>query len=318
MSPELQAMYQANRVKMLELKRQFRMFFWFTVALAAMWFGSAFFIGAASTIDESVKGPFKFFTAMSTGVMQILIAIATFVLGSLTSQRKRIPSLIAIGIYGVSLVVLLLQVKTSLSPLSIGLLVLSLGVHIWAQMLCNHDDELKEEPGYPLFSVEADTPAEFEVSAVVRARAKKASEDMETVGGGSAAPAHHKPELTAPSEPIALSEIYANRVPGQAPPKLGPISLETQQVNFPPAAAERLEAFAAPEPVPQPEIAAPAPEIPQVQPLSADDILGVADEGLSGRANYQPHEELLPDPAEVRRRLAAMKKAREQGKSQQQ
>ena len=318
MSPELQRMYADNRFKMTELKRQFRLFFWFIVALSAMWFGSSFFIGAQSTL--SAKGATKFFVAMSTGVMQIIFAVVTFILGSLTAQRKRLPSLIAIGIYSVCIVLLLMGSKIALSALSIGLLALSLSVHLWAQILCNHDDELKGEPGYPLFSVEADTPAEYEVSAVVRARAKQASDEMQSVGGGFVKTAHQQPTVTPPEAPVALSEMYANRVPGQAPPKLGPISLATQQVQYtPPAVPDEkppvLEAFGTPDPVQMPDPVIPAAQ-PQQPPLPVvEDMLSGSDTGLSaGKRLYQPHEELLPTPEEVRARLAAMKRAREQDK----
>ncbi|MBR3267404.1 MAG: hypothetical protein IKI58_01545 [Oscillospiraceae bacterium] len=304
MSPELQKMYEENRCKMLELNRKFRMLFWFSVILSALWFCTSALVGIKSTMDETYKGPFKFYAAIGTGTAQILYAILSFILGYLSSERKRVPSLIALGIYIVSLVLVMGKMSLTLAGTSIGMLTLGIGLHIWAQTLFIKDNELKEMPGYPLFSVEADTPAEFEASKVVKARAKNAGGEMETIGGPAASSSLRKPSLPEQLEQVQLSDLYKDRVPGQAPPKLGPISLETQQVQqkLPAVTTESLVAF---EPEPQKNDAAAVPEIPDVQIEISDDL-------SAGRRIYQPHEEMLPDAAEVRRRLAAMKQAREQ------
>ena len=214
----------------------------------------------------------------------------------------------------------LMQQGGEIHPTNVVMLIAGIGLHIWAQMLCNEDSELKEQPGYPLFSVNADTHAVYEPSKVVRARAAKASDEMESIGGKKQ---KKSAGIAKPSEPLlsddqlltGLSALYENRKPGEAPAKLGPISLTTQQVQYTPPA----------NPVPK-QPAAPLPEIkltefkhhPQydahpemLEQVDASAMLG--DMTVHSKKIYnRPHEEMLPQPEEVKRRLAAMKKARQQ------
>lgn len=326
--------FEENRVKMLELKANFRKLFWFSLILGGIWFGTSFFVGAVSTMDEDIHGPFKFYTAMGTGVAQILLAIATLLFGWLAARGSRIASLLVMGIYTVCLFIVMLHLDTSLVISNIPLLCAGLALHVWAQMLFSRDEVLKEQPGYPIFSIKAATKAQFMTSPDVSARARKAGDTMESVGGETVKEVRKEPVLQAVSQDTTLSDMYANRVPGQAPAKLGPISLETQTVAYQPRMTQTLpdpvfaDAGKPAEPAPTP--AAPSPvtleqfdaamqqtvQKPQVHPemlpqVTAEELLGDMSALGSGR-NYQPHEELLPSPEEVKRRLAAMKQARQQ------
>lgn len=329
--------YDTNRLHMQELKANYRKLFWFSVALGAIWFGTSFFVGAVSTMNENVRGPFKFYTAMGTGMAQILLALATIFFGWLSARGHRVASLILLGIYAVCLTMILVNGSLSIVASNIPLLIAGTVLHLWAQMLFNRDAELKEQPGYPVFSAEAATKAQYYVSPDVSARARQARDTMETIDGREAPKPVKQPVPEAVSRDIVLNDMYANRVPGQAPPKLGPISLESQTVAYQPEIRSALPAsvLGSPqEPAAEPKIsgaAAPVPvtlqqfdaqqmqqtvQTPQTHPemlpqVTAEELLGDMSALGSGK-NYQPHEELLPSPEEVKARLAAMKQARRQ------
>lgn len=318
MSPELQAMYDTNRMKMSNLKEKFHKFFIYALILSVVWFGTSCFLASVRSTQE--KCVTKFYGAFGIGTIQILLSLVTLLMSWLTSMRKRIPSLLLLGTYLAMLGLLLMQQGGEIHPTNVVMLIAGIGLHIWAQMLCNEDSELKEQPGYPLFSVNADTHAVYEPSKVVRARAAKASDEMESIGGKKQ---KKSAGIAKPSEPLlsddqlltGLSTLYENRKPGEAPAKLGPISLTTQQVQYTPPA----------NPVPK-QPAAPLPEIkltefkhhPQydahpemLEQVDASAMLG--DMTVHSKKIYnRPHEEMLPQPEEVKRRLAAMKKARQQ------
>ncbi|MBR6107924.1 MAG: hypothetical protein IKQ39_07930 [Oscillospiraceae bacterium] len=328
MPQEVREAYENNHIRMQELKANYRKLFFFSLTLGALWFGTSFFVGVLSTMDKNVRGPFKFYMAMGTGVAQMLFAAATILFGWIAARGHRVASLILLGIYSASLLMILVTGSLSIVASNIPLLLAGLGLNIWAQMLFNCDAELKEQPGYPVFSAEAATKAQFFVSPDVSARRRQARDSMESVGGQEAPKAKKEPVLQAVSEDIVLNDMYVNRVPGQAPQKLGPISLETQTVAWQPeirpsapapvsdapiqnapAQSITLEQFDTQVPQQTVQLAPAHPEmLPQV---TAEELLGDMSALGSGK-NYQPHEELLPSPEDVKARLAAMKRARDE------
>ena len=62
-SPEVEAQYENNRLRMMQVNRGFRRFMWFSIILGALIFSTSFFAGAASTLHDHQEGPSIFYYA---------------------------------------------------------------------------------------------------------------------------------------------------------------------------------------------------------------------------------------------------------------
>jgi len=321
--------FEQNHFAMQKLHAGYNKLFWFSLILGAFWFSSAFYVAVNLANCCSKSGAMHFYTAMNQGAAQMLLGISTIVFGWLSSRGSRLPSLIQLGLFIMWLTMVMLNSSSAIEPTNTPLLLIGIALHIWAQTLFSEDDRLKTQPGYPVFSYHAAFPAEYRPSPVVTERAKHTGTRMESINGQAEPEKKTQQPLPAVSQDFTLNSLYAGRVPGQAPPKLGPISLETQQVAYQPPVTPVLpepvfstapqqpavqdipvtEAFDIPDKTPEPAVKPPT-EISQTQ-ISIDDLLDSSGM-LSGKRNYQPHEEMLPSPEEVKQRLAAMKKERNQ------
>lgn len=292
MSPETQAQYENCRIRMLTLNKRFNYYLWTSIAIGALFFVMAFTAGAVSTLDDTQKGPEKFYFAMSAGVIQILLALSTILLGWLTAAKNRIPSLILLSIYVACILFILLRQNGTMASANIFFLLTGSGVNVWAQILCNEHETLKEMPGYPLFSVEADTPAEYEAPLHVTAR--RASGDMETIGGAAAAPqaAPQREQLPVMQHTDIVLDEFVGRpeksAPAAAPKASGDISLAA----FDASGGKAKTGIDA---------------LPQANP--ADMLADMT--AIPSHAVQQGDMDALPTPEDVRARLAAMRSQRE-------
>lgn len=314
-SPKMQAQYDANRLRMNKLNANFRKYMWIMLGLGATIFCSAFFAGAMSTLKANEEGPWIFYSAMSAGVFQVLLGLTTIVLGWMASAKKRVPSLILLGIYAFGMLMILLRQNGTFATANIFFLLVGIGLNIWAQMLFNEDALLKEQPGYPLFSVEADVRAHYEVPLHVAVRRAEASSDMAAVGSPAPAPMPNPEPAAAPavrgdgifSDPKPLGPTPAVTLPPEV--DISGVDLELMQRS------ETVQAAPEPAPRPVPDVALETltdrksgqkEALPQ---LNAADLLADMRD-IPSHATVQGNPDMLPTPEEVRARLAAMKKAR--------
>ena len=327
-SPEMQARFEANRMKKLDLERHMRVFFWLMIGLAAVMFFSTIFAGAVSTRRPDQSGPETFYNAISAGFLQVLLAIVTIVTAFFTSMKYRVPGIIYIGVCGVSLFLILASLNGALAAGNVLLLIAGAGLSIWGQMLCAQDYDLQQEPGYPLFSIEAFTPAKYEAPLNVIAARARASSTMDTVGG-------QQPEPVQQSAPAVSAQQFAQPAPIPQPtpdffhnlPAGSDVRMPNEirlsggkegALSF----SDLTEGRQTAAPIPQPQLSedvslaqlsdstqpADGDVLPQ---LRAEDLL-MDMTAVPSHAVQQGDESMLPDPAEVRARMAAMKRAREE------
>ena len=313
LSPEMEAQFAENRMKKMNNQRNRTRCFWGFVILGVVLFGSAFLAGSLSTLHDGMSGPYIFYAAMAAAAFQILLAIGTVVAGVLNYREVRLPGLIYMLICIALLIYTFLNMGQNFAVPNIVFLLAGIGLSIWAQSIFNTEELLKLETGYPLFSPEASFSAEYELPADVVAAKAKASDRMETIGGvpepvqnpapvpQPAAPAIPAgKEIRMPAE-IRLPEIKAsdfgleaqlgsgqNAVP--VPEITGDVTLNSLAAAVD-SASETGEAA-----------------LPK---LSAEDLL-MDMTAAPSHATVKGDASLLPDPAEVRARMAAMKRAREE------
>ncbi|MBQ9907479.1 MAG: hypothetical protein IJM46_11995 [Oscillospiraceae bacterium] len=309
-SPEVEAQYESNRLRMLQVNSGFRRFMWLSIILGAMIFSTSFFAGAASTLHDHQEGPSIFYYAMSSGAFQILFGLVTILLGWLTAMKNRVPSLISLGIDAVGFLTIILGKNGTFSVINIVFVMLGIALNIWAQMLCNADDELKSQPGYPLFSVQADYRAHYEVPADVLARKAQASTHMAEIGRAAANPE------TAP-EAVPAPNLFLNPTPVKLPPEVK-LSAETAQslgisemTGSAPQFVPKAEALAAPTDVSLDSLTVQTPQVSEAALPQIDAADMLADmTAIPSHATLKGNPDMLPTPEEVKARLAAMKKAR--------
>lgn len=317
-SPQVEAQYEANRLRMAKVNSAFHTHMVCCIILGALIFGMAFFAGAASTLTSGQQGPSIFYFAMQAGIFQILLGLATIILGLLTSAKKRMPSLILLGINLVALVLILLGKNGTFLAFNIIFVVLSIALNLWIQRACNANDELKEQPGYPLFSVNADYRAHYELPADVRARQAHASTHMAEIGKAAA-----KPEAApAPQTASAFApnpNLFSDPAPVKLPPEVK-LSNATEQslgisemVGSPAMFVPKPEALDAPKDVSLDSLSAQTPQVSEaaLPQLSAADMLADMT-AIPSHATMKGNPDMLPTPEDVRARLAAMKRARDE------
>ena len=144
-SPQIEAQYEENRLRMSKVNSDFRRYMWFSIILGALIFGTAFMAGAASTLTEDQQGPGIFYYAMSAGVFQILLGLTTVILGLIASAKKRLPSLILLGINLVACLMILVGKNGTFMAFNIIFTVLGIVLNLWIQHAFNVDDELKAQ-----------------------------------------------------------------------------------------------------------------------------------------------------------------------------
>ena len=295
MSRELQAKYEQNRLAMTKVEQDYKLFLRLSLVLSVIWFACAFFVGALSTTNEGQQAQTIFYRAMGTGMAHFLLAAATIVLGWMVAAKKRLAGLILLALNVLCTILVVLNKTVSLAAFDILLLVAGIVLNVWGQMISSRNDILREEPGYPLFSIEADTPAEYELPLHLRNR--QAADHMDTIGGeakpaGPAQPAHAMMSLQPPETPMQFSEMTGGGTQMRPSEDTLTVPDHLSFDNFNTAAQTQSQPAAAP-----------------AQPEAADFLVEMTPE--TAQRNYTPNMEALPTPEEVRARLAAMKAERE-------
>ena len=325
-SPQVEAQYENNRLKMHAVNKGFRIYLWCSIALGAMIFSTAFMAGALSTVQGNAEGPGIFYNAMSAGTFQILLGLITIVLGWLTASKLRTPSLLLLGIHAFGMIMIFLRRNGTFTGANLIFLIAGIALNVWAQMLCNRNEELKSEPGYPLFEPLADQRAHYELPADVRARQQQASAHMSGISVPQQAPAQMSgigtPQQTETPSAFAPSpNLFSDPAPVKLPPevKIPAVTEKALGITDMPGStkqyAPKPEQLSAPAGIELDSLAVQSAQVqedpsalPQVNPAAM-----LADmTAIPSHAVQQGNPDMLPTPEDVRARLAAMKRARDE------
>ena len=283
-TPEIEAEYTELRMKKNKIDANIRRICAAHIAMAVFLFVSSMFATAATSTSAAHSGPAKWFYGITAGFWMIIIAVATILLSVVAAAKHRLPSYALILMYAGIIVWKLTGHELAGSLMLPAVALVGIGLNIWDQILFSQDEALKEHPGYPLFNPRASFPAEYEPSPVVAAH--KSSDHMDSIGGPQAAqPAPAAVQQTAPSADIRIDDMTAGSKPGRA------VS-EAQLAQPEGIALEGMQAAA--QTARQQETA-----------LSPEGILSAMD----SPSHFYPQGDAgaLPDPDEVRARLAKMK-----------
>lgn len=282
--------YNALRQKKLAADRQLRQYFWIQLIISVVLFVLALFASADMSRNPDLHGPGKWFWAINAAGIQIILSLITLMFGFIAGSGKRWATFALVILYGGVGIWATLSKQVALRMGNLFIAAVGIALNLWVQKSFSTDEMLKEFPGYPLFLVNAEK-SEYHPSLVVTGR--QASDHMETVEGFEAAEsAKEKPQLM-PSADTVLDEIQAperQAVSGQT--LSAPADAVLEQVG------DAAKAGRAEQKLPE---------------LSPDVLLSDMSEGTG-----YPHAEApaaLPDPEEVRARLAAMRDARLQSES---
>lgn len=287
--------YERNRTRKYEVNKKMRLYFWANIMLAAGLFAFSIFAGAFQSRRDMLEGPEKFYFAMASGFFQIFAAVVTVVLGFIASAGKRLPTLILAALNLIFIILTVMLQNGVLVYSNIFFLLLGLGLNLWVQTVFSEDDDLREQPGYPLFSIDADFRAEYEAPIYVTQR--RSSQDMDTVGTPAAADVSAKQESGVSLAKAGglkesdLTEFIGSGTKAQsaAPQITGDVSLA--------AFSENVQAGVKAEALPT---------------LDAEQMLADMT-AIPAKPNYSGDVSALPTPEEVMARLAAMKKDQQNG-----
>ena len=279
--------YVLLRDRKLNADAQLRRYFWIQLILSIVLFGLAIFAAADMSRSDDLKGPGKFFWSMNAAGIQIILGVISLVFCVLAGYRKRWATFVLIALYLGMMLFSLSSPQVALRTGNAALAVFGIGLNVWVQRAFNTDEELKEYPGYPLFLMNAEK-ADYHPSLVVTAR--KSSDRMESIGGDAdAAQQTEMPALTAPAD-IALSDIEASAQQNHR--------ASERTLSAPDASLEQFGAGGV-------QSGRAAEELPA---LSPDAVL--SDMTAERTTPHPDSAAQLPDPEEVRARLAAMRDAR--------
>ncbi|MCQ2408587.1 MAG: hypothetical protein MJ065_08720 [Oscillospiraceae bacterium] len=328
---QMEKQFEQNRLHMNKINSGLRKYLGFSVTLGALFFGTAFMAGAMSVRDGNAGGPGIFYLAMSAGIFQILLGILTIVLSGLVYMKKRTPCVAMLLLFVIALALILLRPEQGFRAGNVLLIIPGIALNIYALLLISEDKDLQEQTGYPHFDPKAAFSAEYEESADVLARRAAASPHMDLIGTpAQPIPPTHPENVTTVSK-VSFAPTYApqERNEDGSPKALGPTpSIRLPQsvsVSGPLDLSEMTKPFSTqqapvlpPEPVSVPDIplksladaadAVQTPALPQLDPA----VMLTDMTAIPSHATTQGNPDMLPTPEEVRARLAAMRRAREE------
>lgn len=279
---------QEHRIEMLTIDRRFRLIFWGHVALTAVFVVLIFLMGVTET--KKHEGAAIWYYSMESGILEMVFAVFTLVLGIISSAKNRIASTILLAFFGLLIILSLAHIPETLNTGNAVPGVLGLALTGWQQYQFLRMEALSQYPGYPLFS-EASEPAHYD--SLYHVSRKRTQEDaMDRVGDLESGRrfSGSRPtggDVTAESLGITDSPLGSAHAPQGAPlQKAEGVALDTMGET---AASGRAE----------------------VHPAAHADVLldDMSAEGSAKAKQYAPDETALPTPEEVRARLAAMKQA---------
>jgi len=309
MSGAMQEQYENCRIRMVNVNRNFKRYMWFQLALSILFFVFTMYAGASSTLNEGQRGPSKFYYAMEAGIIQILMAAASLVFGFLAAAKKRIASYLLLILYLFMLIYTLTGTHIQLQLANCALFLGGLALNGWIQMVFAEEEMLKTQPGYPHFSVHMEENSEYEAPIYVTHR--DSAQDMDTVGAASSAKKAAAPAKNASSSDVpypagtqlqedAFSEMTVperKAAPAASVPKPN-VTLESFDASAKKAAEQ--EADKQKQAMLERQRALEASMLSDMTPETAVH-------------HSEGDVSMLPSPEEVRARMAAMKKARENG-----
>lgn len=279
---------QEHRIEMLTIDRRFRLIFWGHVVLTAVFVVMVFLTGVTET--KKHEGAAIWYYSMESGILEMVFAVITLVLGIVASAKNRIASTILLAFFGLLIILSFAHVPVTLSIGNVIPGTLGLALTGWQQYQFMRIEALSQYPGYPLFS-EASEPAHYD--SLYHVSRKQPQEDaMDRVGDLESGRrfSGSRPtggDVTAESLGITDSPLGTAHAPQGAPlQKAEGVALDTMGET---AASGRAEA----------------------KPAAHAEVLldDMSAEGSAKAKQYAPDEAALPTPEEVRARLAAMKQA---------
>lgn len=303
LSGEMQERYEACRLRMAEDQKRFKLYLKIQIAISCILFFLTMYAGASSTLHEDVSGPAKFYYAMDVGIIQALMGIGSLILGFLTAGKKRVPSLILLVGY---LLLLLYTLFGNHIQLVIGNAVLlsgGLALNLWIQGAFSDLEDLKTQPGYPHFSVFMEENSEYESPLYVKNR--QSTGQMETLGGAQTA---QKSSARAAQMPLGSGMTAEEAFSDMTVPERRSRSAEAAL----PKPEVALEGFGqSVRHTAEESEAQKREQLERQRSLEAAMLAEMTPE--SAHHDSAGDVSMLPTAEEVRARMAAMKKARENG-----
>lgn len=303
MSGEMQERYEACRLRMAENQRRFKLYLKIQAVISCILFFLTMYAGASSTLHEDVSGPAKFYYAMDAGVIQALMGIGSLILGFLTAGKKRIPSFILLVGYLLLLIYTLVGNHIQLVLGNAVLLSGGLALNLWIQGAFGDLEDLKTQPGYPHFSVFMEENSEYEAPIYVTNR--QSAGQMETVGGAQTAQKSAARTAQMPlGSGLTAEEAFSDMTVPERRSRNAEASLPKPEVA--------LESFTqSAQHTAQESEAQKQEQLERQRSLEAAMLADMTPE--TAHHDSAGDVSMLPTAEEVRARMAAMKKARENG-----
>lgn len=298
---------ESNHFRMVKVKKDFQTCFIVHLLLGGLAYGMAFIVGVISTASCPNQRATVFSQSLSSGFFQIFLGILFALSGWLTALRIRIVTFCMMVIEILLCIAIFTSANNIYSAGNLLLLFAGIATDLWIQKAFIEDNLLKEEPGYPVFSANAAHPARYEAPLTVTGR--QPSNDMQ--------------DIRMPEPAKAQTPAGESRQPSPLPPAKDVLLPPEVKLKPFPDSESQLESIFRQSVSPQPRPAA-VPEnvtLSQIQaessrqqapqePVPTDCILADMN-AIPSHSVARPKPELLPDPNEVRARLAQMKRARE-------
>lgn len=299
-SPQMQAQYEENRMQMMEINKRFKIYMWAQLIISILFFVFSMYAGATSTLtDQEHRGPAKFYYAMEAGTIQILLAIGSLVLGFVGAMRKRPATFALLGIY-VFMLIYAVSGHMQLGFANAGLFVGGIALNAWIQAAFGDLSELKEQPGYPHFSILNEQNKEYEAPLYVTHR--QSADDMASIGGTGA-------------EKVTLSKKTASvQTALNADAAFSEMTVPERRASAETALPKpdiALETFSETEKKTQTAEAQKQAALARQQAMEAAMLSEMTPE--NAHHHHDGDASMLPSADEVRARMAAMKKARQNG-----
>ena len=327
MQQDKEQQYEDNRFLMNKTEAGFRKLLIAYIILAAVFLMLGLWLTIPTANSRDARGPEQFYLIYGIGFGEILIAILSFVLGYFTSMKKPLPLILQYVLFGALLVYALVLQQGVTRGVNILMSLAGFGVAAFATKLLTTYRFLEEQEGFPLFSLRADTPAEYVPPLNVRvtlrngdlsaisARMKNAMEDLPTPQDPFAAKT--KTEMLSAEPPTVRTEELP-KTENTAPETESFLFGESKMSSFfDTPASELLKGNLPPmHSTNEPTIAAP-PSVPAEPPrptVSAESMLS----DMTPETAHRTAKGELPDPAEVRARMMQMKKERDAAAGMQQ
>lgn len=320
-------LYDENRFLMNKTEAGFRKLLIAYIVLSAIFLSLGLWLTVPTANSPEARGPEQFYLIFGIGFGEVLMAVLTFVLGYFTVMKKTLPLILQYILFGAMLIYAILLLHGMTSGFNIAMSLAGFGVAAWATKLQSTYRYLEEQEGFPLFSLRADTPAEYVPPLNVRmtlrngdlsaisARMKNAMEDLPTPQN----PLSEQPKAAMPSAELPTVQTEER-------PKTENTVSQTESFLFGESkmssffdtpASELLKGNLPPMRSSNEPITPAPPTVPAEPPrptVSAESMLS----DMTPETAHRTVKGELPDPAEVRARMMQMKKERDAAAGMQQ